>query len=179
MDLISKISDIIHPPLLTYSALKSAIISRLTDSPDAQLQKLLIGDRRPSQLLRPMRSLPGTSIADDIIRVEWLDLRPQQTRRMMLLIRNQTLNELAAVAEEMRSDLRYVQITLTPFPPPSCRASSSPSGDRVAEKLSAICFAQAQFTTFCSNHVISTTGGVLNYKGFTINATAQQLQDRL
>lgn len=81
-DTISKISRIIRssPPTETYLALKPAIIPRIIDSPNAQLHKLLTGvklsDQSPSQLLRHMRFLAASRIAD-IIRVKWLDLLSQ------------------------------------------------------------------------------------------------------
>ncbi|GFS49854.1 enzymatic polyprotein, partial [Trichonephila inaurata madagascariensis] len=49
------------PPENKYIALKSALLSRLTDSEEAKLKKLLVdlelGDHRPSDLLRQMKSL--------------------------------------------------------------------------------------------------------------------------
>lgn len=106
-DTIGEVSDVIRSPPENerYKYIKTTILARLTDSPDAQLHKLLtsveLGDRRPSQLLRHMRSLAGSRVGDEVLRVKWLDLLPQHTRRMLLLIKGQTLEELAAVADEV------------------------------------------------------------------------------
>ncbi|CAB0035285.1 unnamed protein product [Trichogramma brassicae] len=94
-----------HPPAQDrYTTLKDAIVARLTDSPDTQLHKLLgtieLGDKKPSQLLLQMRTLAGARASNDILRVRWLDLLPDSTRRLLTIIKNQTIDELAAVADD-------------------------------------------------------------------------------
>lgn len=89
----------------------------MMDSPDTQLHKLLtgveLGDRRSSQLIHHMRSLARTRIVDNTIRIKWLDPIPQQTRRMQLLIKNQMLDELAAVTDEIHQIIPGVCATYT------------------------------------------------------------------
>lgn len=160
-DTISDVSDIIRtPPLVDrYTALKGAILARLTDSPDAQLHKLLtgveLGDKRPSQLLRHMRSLAGTRVSDDVLRVKWLDLLPQPTRRMLLLIKGQTLEELAAVADEAHDMGPSVMATSHRNNNPSTTAPSNTvpvqTEDRIAQELSALRLAINQLTTLTRN----------------------------
>ncbi|CAB0042248.1 unnamed protein product [Trichogramma brassicae] len=112
---ISEVSDIIRAPPAQdrYTTLKDAIVARLTDSPDTQLHKLLgtieLGDKKPSQLLLQMRTLAGARASNDILRVRWLDLLPDSTRRLLTIIKNQTIDELAAVADELHtpSDPRH------------------------------------------------------------------------
>ncbi|CAB0034011.1 unnamed protein product [Trichogramma brassicae] len=106
---ISEVSDIIRAPPAQdrYTTLKDAIVARLTDSPDTQLHKLLgtieLGDKKPSQLLLQMRTLAGPRASNDILRVRWLDLLPDSTRRLLTIIKNQTIDELAAVADELHA----------------------------------------------------------------------------
>ncbi|CAB0043295.1 unnamed protein product, partial [Trichogramma brassicae] len=106
---ISEVSDIIRAPPAQdrYTTLKDAIVARLTDSPDTQLHKLLgtieLGDKKPSQLLLQMRTLAGARASNDILRVRWLDLLPDSTRRLLTIIKNQTIDELAAVADELHA----------------------------------------------------------------------------
>ncbi|CAB0040261.1 unnamed protein product [Trichogramma brassicae] len=109
---ISEVSDIIRAPPAQdkYTTLKDAIVARLTDSPDTQLHKLLgtieLGDKKPSQLLLlQMRTLAGARASNDIlrVRVRWLDLLPDSTRRLLTIIKNQTIDELAAVADELHA----------------------------------------------------------------------------
>ncbi|GFQ90527.1 uncharacterized protein TNCT_377351 [Trichonephila clavata] len=68
------IEDILsNPPTENkYIALKSALLSRLTDSEEAKLKKLLgnlqLGDCRPSDLLRQMESLAGSKISEEFLK---------------------------------------------------------------------------------------------------------------
>ncbi|CAB0040371.1 unnamed protein product [Trichogramma brassicae] len=41
--------------------------------------------------------------SNDVLRVRWLDLLPDSTRRLLTIIKNQTLDELAAVADELHA----------------------------------------------------------------------------
>ncbi|CAB0042521.1 unnamed protein product [Trichogramma brassicae] len=107
---ISEVSDIIRAPPAQdkYTTLKDAIVARLTDSPDTQLHKLLgtieLGDKKPSQLLLQMRTLAGARASNDILRVRWLDLLPDSTRDgCSRSSKNQTIDELAAVADELHA----------------------------------------------------------------------------
>ncbi|XP_055949654.1 uncharacterized protein LOC129983948 [Argiope bruennichi] len=55
-----------------YENLKPALLNRLTDTEESRLKKLLtdmeLGDKRPSDLLRQMKSLAGNSISDEVIK---------------------------------------------------------------------------------------------------------------
>ncbi|GFR22830.1 uncharacterized protein TNCT_120861 [Trichonephila clavata] len=68
------IEDILsNPPTENkYIALKSALLSRLTDFEEAKLKKLLgnlqLGDCRPSDLLRQMESLAGSKISEEFLK---------------------------------------------------------------------------------------------------------------
>ncbi|CAB0044534.1 unnamed protein product [Trichogramma brassicae] len=50
-----------------------------------------------------MRTLAGARASNDILRVRWLDLLPDSTRRLLTIIKNQTIDELAAVADELHA----------------------------------------------------------------------------
>ncbi|XP_015118796.1 uncharacterized protein LOC107042312 [Diachasma alloeum] len=62
-----------------YTRLKEALVERLTLSRDARLQQLLdrevLGDRKPSQFVRHLRSLDDT-VPDHILRTKWLSRLP-------------------------------------------------------------------------------------------------------
>ncbi|GFY74441.1 uncharacterized protein TNIN_166291, partial [Trichonephila inaurata madagascariensis] len=70
-----------------YETLKNALLNRLTDTEESRLKKLLteieLGDRRPSDLLRQMKSLVGSSISDELIKSLWLQRLPQQTQAIL------------------------------------------------------------------------------------------------
>ncbi|GFY66757.1 uncharacterized protein TNIN_155271 [Trichonephila inaurata madagascariensis] len=65
-----------------YETLRNALLNRLTDTEESRLIKLLtdmeLGDRRPSDLLRQMKSLAGSSISDELIKSLWPQRLPQQ-----------------------------------------------------------------------------------------------------
>ncbi|CAB0033679.1 unnamed protein product [Trichogramma brassicae] len=149
---ISEVSDIIRAPPAQdkYTTLKDAIVARLTDSPDTQLHKLLgtieLGDKKPSQLLLQMRTLAGALASNDVLRVRWLDLLPDSTRRWLTIIKNQTLDELAAVADELHAVGPSVMATKVwrprsrPASPGGAASSSSNSvgAQKIAELRAAI-----------------------------------------
>ncbi|XP_076674435.1 uncharacterized protein LOC143372264 [Andrena cerasifolii] len=70
------VSDIIKSPSREerYQYLKTHIMNRFSDSPDRQLAKLLnelrLGDKKPSQLVRQMRTLAGNKASEDVLRVK-------------------------------------------------------------------------------------------------------------
>lgn len=64
-----------------YTKLKNALIQRLSVSQEKRVRQLLsdeeLGDRKPSQFLRHLRSLAGTAFSDDdIVRQLWLRRLP-------------------------------------------------------------------------------------------------------
>lgn len=67
---------IINPPASDkYVKLKSELIKRLTASKEKKLKQLLmheeLGDRKPSQFLRHLKSLAGVNVPDDFLRTIW------------------------------------------------------------------------------------------------------------
>uniref|UniRef100_A0A6P7H0W9 Uncharacterized protein LOC114345479 n=1 Tax=Diabrotica virgifera virgifera TaxID=50390 RepID=A0A6P7H0W9_DIAVI len=76
---ILEVRDIIVSPPATarYAKLKSELIKRLSASQQQKIKRLLkheeLGDRRPSQFLRHLKSLAGTAVPDNIVRSLCLD----------------------------------------------------------------------------------------------------------
>lgn len=60
-----------------YEKLKTEIVKRFSKSQEAKIRQILereqLGDRKPSQFLRHLRGLAGTSVPDSWIRTLWLD----------------------------------------------------------------------------------------------------------
>lgn len=73
-----EVKDIIISPPATdkYGKLKSELIKRLTASQEKKIKQLLIheelGDRKPSQFLRHLKSLAGANVSDDFLRTIWV-----------------------------------------------------------------------------------------------------------
>ncbi|GFY66758.1 uncharacterized protein TNIN_155281 [Trichonephila inaurata madagascariensis] len=57
-----------------------------------------LGDRRPSDLLRQMKSLAGSSISDELIKSLWPQRLPQQLQAI-LSISKDSLNNIAEMAD--------------------------------------------------------------------------------
>ncbi|CAB0038181.1 unnamed protein product [Trichogramma brassicae] len=159
VEAIVEVLDIIRrpPAVEKYRTLKTALISWMTDSPEVQLHKLLtgveLGDRRPSQLLRHMRTLTvPANVSDDVLRSRWLDLLPPPTRRLLLVIRNQSLEDLAVVADEAHEVGSSVMATSH-----SPRRSQWPS-NQVAQELAELRRAIEQLTTITRESIGSSSG---------------------
>ncbi|GFU41446.1 uncharacterized protein NPIL_459501, partial [Nephila pilipes] len=87
-----------------YDTLKKALLNRFTDTGESRLKKLLtdlkLGDKRPSDILRQMKSLAGNSISDEVIKSLWLQRLPQQTQAI-LTISNDTLDKITEMANKI------------------------------------------------------------------------------
>lgn len=77
-----EIKDIIISPPATnkYDKLKTELIKRLTASKEKKIKQLLmheeLGDRKPSQFLRHLQSLAGSTVPDDLLRTMWVTRLP-------------------------------------------------------------------------------------------------------
>ncbi|KAF6215868.1 hypothetical protein GE061_000203 [Apolygus lucorum] len=76
------VTDLLAKPPLTnkYEALKTRLIEAFVYSDDKQLQRPLretvIGDKRPTYLLREMRELAGNKASNDLLKSLWLHQLP-------------------------------------------------------------------------------------------------------
>lgn len=97
-----EVEDIIINPPATgkYDKLKSELINRISISREQRVRQLLtqeeMGDRKPSQFMRHLKSLAGTSVPDELIRSLWANRLPQHVQT---IIASQTKANLDSVAE--------------------------------------------------------------------------------
>lgn len=103
-----EVADIIRspPPTDHYEHLKMELISRMSVSRENKLKRLLgeedIGDRKPSQLLRHLRSLAGTSVVgDDIIRELWMRRLPENVSAILVAQDDLPLERSASIADKI------------------------------------------------------------------------------
>ncbi|XP_067204436.1 uncharacterized protein [Linepithema humile] len=100
---IKEIKDVItNPPTCgKYEAVKRALIQRLSDSQEHRIRQLLereeLGDRKPSQFLRHLRTLAGNAVPDQLLRTLWLGRLPAQ---MQIILATRTDDLLEDVAEQ-------------------------------------------------------------------------------
>lgn len=102
------VADVLEnpPEEQKYERLKEALVSRLSDSHEKQLHTLLhgvvLGDKKPSQLLREMRSLAGANATDDLLRTLWLERLPARIQELLLIFDNENLEKLAECADKLK-----------------------------------------------------------------------------
>ena len=104
-----EVEDIIHnpPEEEPYDALKAAVISRTSISAQKKLQLLLnnehLGDRKPTQLLRSMRSLAGPCNNDSLLQHIFVQRLPQEVQPILAVLDlNETgLDKLAEMADKI------------------------------------------------------------------------------
>ncbi|XP_064475690.1 uncharacterized protein LOC135389584 [Ornithodoros turicata] len=101
------------PPENPYDQLKSALLKRTSSSDCDRLHQLLsaeeLGERRPTQLLRRMKQLPGSnapgstgdlsSTSDRFLRQLFLQRLPRHVQMVLATAANLSLDELAALAD--------------------------------------------------------------------------------
>ena len=116
-DTLTTVSDIYRssPATDKYKTLKEAILERLTDSPDKQLNTLLheiqLGDQKPSELYRRMFELAEGRAPEDVLRLRWLSLLPPYVQNVLKIFKTQDLNETVSAADQ----LMETPIRMNPF----------------------------------------------------------------
>lgn len=104
-ELLSQVSDIIlQRPENAYSKLKERLVNHFSISEEKRIQKLLnelpIGDKKPSSLLREMRSLANGGVTDEFLRSMWLQRLPSQTQAI-LATSGEPFDNLATMADKI------------------------------------------------------------------------------
>lgn len=104
--LFREVSDLVAdlPTTNRYAIFRDALISRLSLSEDKKLKQLfnelVLGDSRPSKLLREMRSLNSGQLSDSALKQIWLERLPSYMRAI-LACNPGSLDQLAACADKI------------------------------------------------------------------------------
>lgn len=119
--IIGEVEDIItNPPASNrYGKLKSELIRRLSTSEEQRVRQLVsdeeLGDRRPSQFLRHLRSLAGNALSDEkILRQLWMRRLPPHIQAI-LAAQDLPLDKIAELADKIL-DVSPGEITFQPQP---------------------------------------------------------------
>lgn len=102
-----EIKDIIENPPATemYQKLKSELLKRLSVSREQQIRQLLtqeeLGDRKPTQFLRHLRTLAGGGVADEFLRSLWSSRLPTHVQAIIASQTGTTLNDVAELADKI------------------------------------------------------------------------------
>lgn len=120
-EIINQVSDVVmHPPAanLMYESLKSRLQERFAESEERRFKKLLnkieLGDRKPSHLWREMRELAGAGIGDDFLRSLWLQRLPAQIQAILStddgdVTRLLTMADRIHEVIDIRGDIQSIQ----------------------------------------------------------------------
>lgn len=98
---------IVNPPVDgKYEKLKQELVKRLSVSHQHRLRQLMIheemGDRKPSQFLRHLRSLGGKNVTDEFIRSIWIDRLPTPLQPIIASRQSESgLDDIADLADRI------------------------------------------------------------------------------
>ena len=88
-----------------YATLKAKMLERFALSQEQRLRALFKGidarGKKPSQLLREMRNLAGTTLDDGALKVKWLDLLPTASQGVLTVLDEASLDKVAEVADRI------------------------------------------------------------------------------
>ncbi|XP_043263119.1 uncharacterized protein LOC122403585 [Colletes gigas] len=100
----AEVRDIIlAPPAQPFTKLKAELIKRMGSSQEQKTRRLLeheeIGDGKPSQFLRHLRSLGGTTVSEEILRILWVGRLPSNMQVVLATQRGVELDRVAELAD--------------------------------------------------------------------------------
>lgn len=102
-----EVEDVITNPPATgkYDKLKEELIKRLSISKERKVKQLIqseeLGDRKPSQFLRHLQHLAGSTLPEDFLRTIWTSRLPNNLQTVIASQSSQTLSELAELADRV------------------------------------------------------------------------------
>ncbi|XP_023309796.1 uncharacterized protein LOC111691357 [Anoplophora glabripennis] len=129
-NVMSEVRDLLmNPPReKPYSALRAALIRRLSTSQEQKTRRLLereeIGDSKPSQFLRRLKALAGSTVPDSLLRTLWTGRLPSSVQAILATQKNAALDDVAEVADA-------VMETVMPGTALQEVAKSNPKDDRL------------------------------------------------
>ncbi|GBL74515.1 hypothetical protein AVEN_235446-1 [Araneus ventricosus] len=110
-----------------YVILKNRVIETYSVSDASKLRTLLqrieLGDQRPSILLKRMLDLPGNHFSDDIFKSLWLDRLPENVK-LVLVAPSGKLSSLAIMADKILDLVHQPSVNYTAASPNSSNNST-------------------------------------------------------
>lgn len=102
-----EVKDLIkNPPKeKMYEKLKQELIKRLSSSREQQMRQLLtheeLGDRKPSQFLRHLRTLAAGGVSDEFLRSLWSSRLPTHVQAIIASQSSASLDDVAELADKI------------------------------------------------------------------------------
>ncbi|XP_046975873.1 uncharacterized protein LOC124541975 [Vanessa cardui] len=125
---VCEVKDVItNPPAENkYEKIKTELISRLSASQEQRVRQLLtheeLGDRKPSQFLRHLRSLAGAEVPDEFIRSLWTNRLPSHVQAIIAAQADLPLDTVAQIVDKIH------EVSLQPQVAATSTSTSTPSG---------------------------------------------------
>lgn len=126
LDTLDGVDDTVtNPPASDkYKTLKDAIIKLTGKTAEKKLQEAMsgmtLGDDKPSQLWRKLKSRASTHLDEKALKVRWMGLLPTSVSMMLNLVESEDMGKVAETADKLmeasRSDVMAVGPTRTPSP---------------------------------------------------------------
>ena len=119
---IKEVKDTITqaPEADKFGTIKRALIQRMSVSQEQRTRQFLdqeeIGDRKPSQFLRHLRTLAGDNIPDSLLRTLWLGRLPNQMQLILATRTEDRLNDVAEQADRIHEMTSKVMVAATDTP---------------------------------------------------------------
>ena len=116
--------------------------------------------------------LANNRVGDDVLRIKWLDLIPHQMKRILLLVRDQSLEELAAIVDKAHNMGPSVMATSDQPRAPT------PSPDSLSQELAALRTAIVQLPTLIRSIAQSRSGSRISRGRTKSRDNSQTAHDR-
>lgn len=115
-DILQQAADILkRPSAEPYEDLKKRLIETFSESENRRIMQLLegkqLGDLKPSQLLRQMRQLAGTSASEEMLKPLWLRNLPPSMHAILSATEEKSLDKLAVVADRVHDIQQPVEVS--------------------------------------------------------------------
>lgn len=127
---INEVKDIVTKPPTEnkFESLKRELIARLSISREQRIRQLLaheeLGDRKPSQFLRHLRSLAGTEVPDEFIRSLWAGRLPGHVQAIIATQAENKLDSVALLADKINEVTPQQQVHQLAGQPPASISSN-------------------------------------------------------
>ena len=111
-----------NPPTGRYEKIKAELIRRLSLSEEQRVRQPLMheemGDRRPTQFLRHLRTLAGPSVPPDFLRTLWTKRLPPNIQAIIVKQGQAALDDVAQLADKI------AEVTPSPWVAPVSSSSA-------------------------------------------------------
>lgn len=134
----TEVKDVITSPPISgkFDVVKRELITRLSQSEDQRLRRLLegedIGDRTPSQFLRHLQSLAGTAVSDTLLRTLWINRLHMNVQAILASQPDAKLDTLALLADKIHTVFLQRQ-TMSVYDQPTSEGVSTSLRAEIAE----------------------------------------------